>query len=79
MKPVENPRQDLANAIIAQAAEDYRAALERLEVDPKHEKSKWMLTDVERFFHSDYFRLMTRLDPDYILDRIRNEVKSRAF
>ena len=74
MQKTLNPWQDLANAIVAQAAEDYRDALTRLKVEPDHERSLWMKDDVEKFFGSVYYSLMTRCDPDYILSRIRAEV-----
>ena len=74
MQKTNNPYQDLANAIVAQAAEDYREALLRLRDDPDYERAQWVIKDVERFFHSMYYTLMTKVDPDYILSRIRAEV-----
>ena len=66
--------QDLANAIVVQAAEDYRDALKRLKAYPDDEKAKWVKDDVENFFGSTYYRFLTKADPQYILKKIREEV-----
>ena len=54
--------EDLANAVVLQAVQDYR-----LSNDPRD------LEELERFFLSDWFRLLTDLEPDYLLSLLRRE------
>ena len=69
----DDPYGNLANAIIVQAAKDYRKALKLIRkketaddaIDTKHE--------VERFFFSEWFLCLTNVDPKYILDRLQEE------
>lgn len=58
----------LANAIIVQAAKDYRKALRQLRRNPRYETAKNEKNEVERFFHSEWFHYLTNVDPDYLLD-----------
>lgn len=61
----------LCNAIIEQAAKDYRSALAKQRVDGK--PSKWVINEVESFFHSAWYAQLTDVDGDYILRLIREE------
>ena len=64
--------QLLANAIITRAALDLRALLQgRGYYDPKREEK---IQELERFFHSDYYALLTDLDGDIILHELEKEV-----
>lgn len=59
------PYQDLANAIIYTAANDYRVALKC--------NNKKLRVEVESFFYSNWYALLTNVEPDRILDRLRQE------
>lgn len=61
----EDQYEELANAIITRAAEDYRTALVR--------KSKMKIKSLERFFRSDWCHFLTSIDTEYIIERIRKE------
>lgn len=63
--------QDLANGIIVQAAEEYRKCL-RSRRSRKETQEK--MREIEWFFRSDWFHLMTDLDGEMILERLRKEV-----
>ncbi len=65
--------QALANAVVAQAAKDYRAALRRLKTNPDSQKAAAVKRECEKFFHSRWYTMLTGADPDYILNRIREE------
>lgn len=67
---MDDAYRNLANAIIVQAAKDYRKALRQLKRNPKYDAAKNTKNEVERFFHSEWFRFLTDADPDYLLDRI---------
>ena len=71
--------EDLANAAILQQAEDYRAKRDELRRIPKRQKSRREeiekeILEIEAFFLSDWFCLLTNADGAVILDRLRKEV-----
>ena len=65
--------QNLANAIVAQAAEDYRKDLRRIMADPTDREALKDALKIEQFFHSGWFGVLTGVDPDYLIDRLRKE------
>lgn len=66
-KGSKNGYEALAQAIIVQAAKDYKKALER--------DARGFCREIERFFHSDWFTVLSDANPDMILQRLRREVK----
>lgn len=70
MEPVER----LANAIILQAVKDYRAALRALKKSPSSNTARSQKKALERFFRSDWYLLLTDLDGEMVIERIRKEV-----
>ena len=71
--------EDLANAIIVQAAEDYRSALKHLNhPNPeKRQRAEKQKLELERFFHSRWYARLTTLDPDYLLSRLQAEQEEK--
>ena len=67
------PHEDFAHAIILQAVEDYRAALHKLRRKPKDKTALARLEEIESFFFSDWFRILTNLDPTDLVCRLRAE------
>ena len=65
--------QALANAVVVQAAKDYRTALRHLRKHPGSPGALSVKRGCETFFHSHWFSQLTGIDPDYILKRIREE------
>ena len=66
--------EDFANAIIIQAAKDYRMAYRRL---LKHPNSKAVQEDVRRleaFFFGKWYASLTRVDAHYLVDRLKGEI-----
>ena len=59
--------QELANAIILQAVKDYRKALKHDERGRKRE--------IERFFRSEYFTVLTNISGEMMIQKLRAEVK----
>ena len=68
-----NGFQELANAIIEQAAKDYRAARKKLAKDPHNHNAYRTTRDVETFFLSDWFRVLTALDGEQLLEMLKEE------
>lgn len=64
----------LANAIIIQAAKDYRSALKRLAKHPYDERASLMKRDAESFFSSGWLRHLTDVDGAFLMQKLRAEV-----
>ncbi len=71
------PEQRLANAIIVQAADDYRTCIRNLRINPRHKESRTMLEDCERFFRSEWYQMLTTVDGEMIMQKIREEENAR--
>ncbi len=67
--------EGLANAIIIQAAADYRLALKQLRQNPLFQPAIRMSYEVERFFRSDWFSILTRINGIELLTRLKTEVE----
>ena len=69
-----NPYEKLANAIILSAVQDYREVLLTLSVYPyslsAQQKRRYLL----QFFHSDWFCLLTNLNPESLIEHLDKEV-----
>ena len=66
--------EELANAIVVQAVVDYRIAAKRLEKHPQDKMQKHKQQEVLRFFRSDWFGILTTLDPEVIIEKLAKEV-----
>ena len=63
--------ENLVNAIILQAVVDYRECLTMLELNPANQGAKNCCKAMESFFHSDYFHMLTNIDPDYLIEQTK--------
>ena len=57
-----NPYEELANAIVLQAVKDYRLTDDEAE-----------LAEIERFFRSGWFGVLPKVDPEYLIRKLRKE------
>lgn len=57
-----NPYEELANAIVLQAVKDYRLTDDEAE-----------LAEIERFFRSGWFDVLSKVDPEYLIRKLRKE------
>lgn len=71
----EDPYERLANAIILQAVTDYRAALKRIRRSSKNQDAIDEALRIERFFRSAWYSQLTSVDGEYLIRRLRDEVK----
>ena len=53
--------EELANAIVLQAVKDWRSGEERDKAE------------VERFFRSGWFGVLSKVDPEYLIKKLRKE------
>ena len=64
----------LANAIIVQAAKDYRRALRKQKKDPGNVSAKIPIEEAEKFFRSDWYRILTTVDGETLIKQLKEEV-----
>lgn len=69
-----NPYENLANAIILTAVEDYRRALNRYVKNPKSKEAGAEVEKLERFFRSGWYSVLTSVDGEFLIRKIRAEV-----
>ena len=63
----------LANAIVEQAAKDYRWARTALIKDPENGAAAQMRSDTERFLRSAWFGQLMRIDGEWLLEKLEGE------
>lgn len=69
-----SPWQKLANAIVEQAVKDYRTAQSRIKANPQSaDRAKADVKQLERFFRSQWFEVLTDVDGRAVLARLRKE------
>ncbi len=71
---MEELYQDLANAIIVRAADDYRKALKKLKKDKDDIKAKSTKDECERFFLSEWYMMLTNVDGNWLMKMLRKEM-----
>lgn len=60
-----NPYEELANAIILQAVKDYRLTNDERE-----------LQEIERFFRSGWFGVLSKVNPEFLIQSLRKEKRN---
>ena len=63
--------QALANAIIIQAAKDYKRVLRVIKKHPGSQAAMDEAKKLERFFHSRWYGVLTEVNPDYLMRQIQ--------
>ena len=66
--------ENLANAIILQAVKDYRVALKCLKVNPRNKTAFADKEEIERFFRSGWFSVLTSVDGEMLIRSLQKEV-----
>lgn len=69
-----NPYENLANAIIIKACNDYRCALKQIKKNPNNKGAMSEALELERFFHSAWYTTLTTIDGDFLIRKIRSEI-----
>ena len=70
---MREPFEDLANAVIVQAAEDWREAVRVLNEWPGDSDARRMKDECEAFLLSDRYEQLTKLDGARLLRMLRKE------
>ena len=66
--------ENFANAIILQAVKDYRMALKCLKANPKNRTALADKDEIERFFRSQWFTVLTSVDGEMLIRSLTMEV-----
>lgn len=69
-----NPYENLANAIIVAACNDYRVALKKIKKNPGNKVAMSEALELERFFHSPWYSTLTSVEGNFIIRKIRAEI-----
>ena len=67
---------EFANAIIVSAVREYRSYLRKLARNENDRNSIIRIEELEDFFYSGWFGILTDLDPNYLIDRLQREVQN---
>ena len=67
--------EDLKNAVVKRASADYESALTRAVNDGRTTNSA--CEEIEKFFHGPLYAFYTSVDPDYLIEKLRNKVFNR--
>ncbi|MCD8021501.1 MAG: hypothetical protein LUF30_00445 [Lachnospiraceae bacterium] len=71
------PEQALCNAIIIQAVKDYRIALKALKRNPNSMAALDTKREVERFFRSQWYMVLTDVDGEFLIRKLNEEVDAQ--
>jgi hypothetical protein len=71
---MNDPYENLANAVILQAVRDYRTALKALRMNPRNKAAQTEKESVERFFRSQWYQALTTVDGEMLIRKLNEEV-----
>jgi len=66
--------QNLCSAVVVQAAKDYRTNAHKLRKNPEDTGAQAGIRELEQFFRSYWFTVLSDADGGYILERLQKEV-----
>lgn len=69
-KPIDECFNDLANAIVLQAVDDYKSAYANY---LKDKGSYANVCALRKWFHSDWYMTLTKVSGDYLIEKIEQE------
>ena len=68
-----DPYENLANAIILTAVDDYRRALKKYSQNPDSKSAKAEVDSLERFFRSQWYSVLTSVEGEFLIRKLRAE------
>lgn len=66
--------ENLANAIVLAAVDDYREVLQRWQQFPEKQAYIAEKRELERFFRSGWFSILTNINPEVLMEQLIQEV-----
>ena len=67
---------EIAKGIIVQAADDYRNALDGRGYENR--TAEYAVKEIERFFRSSYFRMLTKVNGEYLIEQLKREHEEKV-
>ena len=77
MHPIDRAYQNLANLIVIQAVNDYRAALRGISYNRRSTEAN--IKELEEFFRSDYYELLTKVKGEYLIEKLKEEYEEEKL
>ena len=74
MQKIDDPYENLANAIVIQAAKDYKRALQALMRDPDSSPAQQRVYSIESFFCSKWYLQLTKVDGCLLMKKLKELV-----
>lgn len=68
-----DPYENLANAIVLSAVEDYRKALKKYSRNLNSKSEKAEVDSLERFFKSQWYSVLTSVEGEFLIRKLRAE------
>jgi len=65
--------EELANAIVVQAVDDYLAAHNVLQSDPNNFRAKLMQKEALAFLKSEWYQTLTNVNPRVLIQHLENK------
>lgn len=65
--------EELANAVVVQAAKDYRNAAHKLKSGRKNKEAQYIKEECIRFFRSHWFGVLISVDPEFLIRKLDRE------
>lgn len=69
--------EKLAGAVIVIACKDYRKVLKKLARNPGNRDALVEKRTIEKFFRSEWFGVLTSVDPEMLINRLQKEVMDK--
>lgn len=73
MRSIDMAYRNMQNAIVLQAVTDYRKALKGESYNKRKYKPEQIIKECEKFFRSDYYRHLTKVDGEWLIEQLRQE------
>ena len=71
LDPETRAYTEIANAIVLRAVDDYRNALKGIGIAEK--TPEYVIGECEHFFRSRWYRILTKVDGEYLISFLRKE------
>mgnify|MGYP001165872357 CR=1 FL=1 len=68
--------ENLANAIVLSAVDDYKSALIRQKRNPDSTSAAEDVKRLEKFFYSDWYEVLTDLDASYLIRKMKEMIEA---
>ena len=72
---MQDAYENLANAIVIQAVNDYRNALDGIGCEYK--SPEVVIRELEKFFRSSYYRTLTKVKGEYLIEMLQKEHRDK--